>query len=141
LIHGKNVICEYIDQHTNPFEEENDFEPTWSWIEKHAQLCWYSLDLRKCKDRTCCREPRAVDAINLLEENYGLLPPVIKGKDKHYLNPIHILEYADQTKIPPYDKYCPSIAGELHSRLCCITCEKYFPTLSFVTKHQKNEHG
>ena len=79
--------------------------------------------------------------INLLEENYSLLPPVIKGKDKHYLNPIHILEYADQTKIPPYDKYCPSIAGELHFRLCCITCEKYFHTLSFVTKHQKNEHG
>ena len=45
LIHEKNIICEYIDQHSNPFEEENDFEPTWSWIEKHAQLCWYSLDL------------------------------------------------------------------------------------------------
>ena len=133
--------CEYIDQNISPFEGENNLEPTWSWIEKHAQLCRYSLDLRKCKDRACCQEPQAVDAITLLEENNGFLPPVIKGKDKHYLNPIHILEYADQMKIPSYDQHCPSIAGEFHFRLCCTICGKYFPILSFVTRHRKNEHG
>jgi hypothetical protein len=76
----------------------------------------------------------------LLAQNDGFLPPVSKGRDNHFLNPIHILEYFDVLKIPKYDQHCTSISSELHQRLCCNLCGKYFPTLSFVTEHKKAVH-
>ncbi|PKB98649.1 hypothetical protein RhiirA5_431038 [Rhizophagus irregularis] len=60
-----------------------------------------------------------------------------KCHDNHFLNPIHILEYFDILKIPKYDQHCPSISSELHQRLCCNLCGKYFPTLSFISEHKK----
>ncbi|GES87572.1 hypothetical protein GLOIN_2v1766467 [Rhizophagus clarus] len=80
------------------------------------------------------------EAATLLAQNDGFLPPVSKGRDNHFLNPIHILEYFDVLKIPKYDQHCPSISSELHQRLCCNLCDKYFPTLSFVTEHKKTVH-
>jgi hypothetical protein len=130
-IHEKPVIVEYIDQERNPFDNEPLI--SWEWIENHMQMCRYSLDIKKSKDRECCNEHRAPDAAVLLDENDGFLPPVMKEKDGHFINTIHILQYYNKHKILKYDQYCPSISQELHQRLCCNTCGKYFPTLKYVS--------
>ena len=120
----------------------DDDEISWQWIEDHCQICRYSLDIRKCRNINCCKPSRVPEATTtLLQENNGFLPPMIKGRDQHFLNPIHILEYFDRVKIPPYDKYCPTISEEMHQRLCCSECGKYFPTLNFVQKHKQSQHS
>ncbi|PKC51214.1 hypothetical protein RhiirA1_478451 [Rhizophagus irregularis] len=77
----------------------------------------------------------------LLDENDGFLPPITKEKDGHFINPIHALQYYDKLKILPYDRCCPSISQELHQRLCCNICGKYFPTLKFMKEHKRNVHS
>ncbi|GBC35238.2 hypothetical protein GLOIN_2v1766467 [Rhizophagus irregularis DAOM 181602=DAOM 197198] len=100
-----HASVEYVDQERNPFDEP---EPSilWEWIEEHTQLCRYSLDIKKCKNREYCSEYRAPDAVILLDENNGFLPPTTKGKDGHFINPIHALQYHDKLKILEYNRYC-----------------------------------
>src|SRR5581483_4493655 len=108
------------------------------WIENHTQICRYSLDIKKCKDISCCNPIKHEESAAFLAENNGFLPPVSKGQDGHFLNPIHILQYVNKLKLPSYDAHCPSISSEMHARLCCTICNKYFPTLAMVTKHKKS---
>ncbi|CAB4464998.1 unnamed protein product [Rhizophagus irregularis] len=138
-IHGKPVTVEYINQEKNPFDNEPPI--LWNWIERHAQMCHYSLDIKKCKDRECCYEYRAPDVATLLDENNGFLPSIIKGRDGHFINSIHALDYYDKLKIQEYDRYCPSISQELYQRLCCNICGKYFPTLKYISEHKRNIHS
>ena len=135
-INGHSVHAEYISE--NNIEIKTPV--SWLWIETHTQICRYSLDIRKCNNLQCCKPKRCETAATLLAQNNGFLPPVSKGRDNHFLNPIHILEYFDLLKIPKYDQHCPSISSELHQRLCCNLCGKYFPTLSFVAEHKKTVH-
>ena len=136
-INGHPVITTYIKEH-----DQSDFlninEESWDWIDRHSQICKYSLDLRKCKDRNCCREPRAPEIYNLLSNNNGFLPPVIQGTDGHFLNPIHALEYFE--KLPGYDKHCPSVTPDLYHNLVCQKCFKYFPSKVFLQRHIKTTH-
>ncbi|CAB4483265.1 unnamed protein product [Rhizophagus irregularis] len=101
-IHGKPVTVEYINQEKNPFDNEPPI--LWNWIERHAQMCRYSLDIKKCKDRECCYEYRAPDVATLLDENNGFLPSIIKGRDGHFINSIHALDYYDKLKIQEKSK-------------------------------------
>ncbi|CAG8748294.1 19625_t:CDS:2 [Cetraspora pellucida] len=71
-----------------------------------------------------------------LAENDGFLLPVSKGQDEYYLNPVYILQYADILKLPAYNTHCPSISPEMHHRLCCTFCGKYFPMLKMITTHK-----
>ena len=84
---------------------------------------------------TSCKE-----ATDLLLSNNGFLPPTTKAKDGHFTNPIHLLEYYDLLKIPGYDSHCPSLDQTTYLRLCCSVCNKYFPTLNYLTKHKKAMH-
>ncbi|CAG8745929.1 23308_t:CDS:2 [Gigaspora margarita] len=59
---------------------------------------------------------RAEEVANLLAENNGFLPPAIKGRDGHFLNSIHILQYIDKLKLPGFDQHCSSISPELYSQ-------------------------
>ncbi|CAG8806719.1 18269_t:CDS:1, partial [Racocetra fulgida] len=54
-----------------------------------------------------------------LAENDSFLLPVSKGQDRHYLNPVHILQYVDRLKLLAYDAHYPSISPEIHQYLCC----------------------
>lgn len=166
LIFGKSVDARYVEELTNPFENlefegtvkekeeerkqqkkkqenENDipecFVP-WSWIENHCNLCQYSLDIKCCTNASCCGPSRAKEATELLFLNNSFLPPITKAKDGHFTNPIHLLEYYDLLKIPGYDSHCPSLDQTTYSRLCCSVCNKYFPTLAYLTKHKKAMH-
>jgi len=147
-IFGKPVLTQYIAENTVSIEGreqvngENveESEISWKWIENHTQICRYSLDIKKCKDISCCNPIKHEESAAFLAENNGFLPPVSKGQDGHFLNPIHILQYVNKLKLPSYDAHCPSISSEMHARLCCTICNKYFPTLAMVTKHKKSEH-
>ncbi|CAB4484081.1 unnamed protein product [Rhizophagus irregularis] len=134
------ITVEYVDQEISPFDEY-DSSISWKWIENHTQICRYSLDIKKCKNCECCSEYRAPNAAILLNENDGFLSPVTKGKDGHFINPIHTFQYHDRLKILPYDRSCPSISQELHQWLCCNICGKYFPTLKFISEHKRNMHS
>ncbi|GBC47991.2 uncharacterized protein LOC106141435 [Rhizophagus irregularis DAOM 181602=DAOM 197198] len=148
-IFGRPVTTQYIDQKSLPFDdimfpgcdkENTDESVPWQWIENHTKICQYSLDIKKCEDSLCCLPKRCEEAAILLAENNGFLPPVTKGKDGHYLNPLHILEYFNKLKIPGYDTHCPSISSDTYNRLCCPICNAYFPTLSIVSLHKKIQH-
>jgi hypothetical protein len=98
------------------------------------------MDIKRCKDLSCCGPPKAKDAMEFLETYNGFLPPVTKAKDEHFTNPIHLLEYCDLLKIPGYDAHCPFLK-EKYSRLCCSICQKYFPTLTFLMNHKRTVHN
>ncbi len=98
------------------------------------------LDIKKCGNSYCYPPKHYKEAAILLVENNGFLPPVTKGKDKHFLNPLHILEYCDKLKIPEYDAHCPSISSDTYIRLCCLICNSYFLTLSILVLHKKSQH-
>uniref|UniRef100_U9UL61 C2H2-type domain-containing protein n=1 Tax=Rhizophagus irregularis (strain DAOM 181602 / DAOM 197198 / MUCL 43194) TaxID=747089 RepID=U9UL61_RHIID len=126
------------DDETNEHTFSECFVPL-SWIERHCNLCAYSIDIKKCKDSSCCEPSRANDAIEFLETFNGFMPPVTKAKDGYYTNPIHLLQYCDLLKIPGYDAHYPSFK-EKYSRLCCSTCQKYFPTINFLMNHRRTAH-
>ncbi|PKB95475.1 hypothetical protein RhiirA5_385935 [Rhizophagus irregularis] len=138
-INGHPVITTYVEDH-----DRADFldieEGSWDWIDRHAQICKYSLDIRKCKDRNCCAQPRAPEIHNLLSANNGFLPPVIRGHDGHFLNLIHTLEYFGE-KLPGYDEHCPSITSDLYHSLTCRKCFRYFPSKAFLKQHTKTIHS
>ncbi|PKC51780.1 hypothetical protein RhiirA1_405331, partial [Rhizophagus irregularis] len=76
LINGHPVDVTYIDGHDHNIFL--DTEVMWDWIDRHSQICKYSLDLRKCNNRDCCRPPRAPDVFDFLSLNSGFLPPVVQ---------------------------------------------------------------
>ncbi|GBB86655.1 hypothetical protein RclHR1_13020001 [Rhizophagus clarus] len=142
LIFGKSVNAWYVKEFTNPFEniefegtdkekeegrkqqkkkqqDENDilecFVP-WSWIENHCNLCQYSLNIKHCTNASCCEPPCVKEATELLLLNNSFLPPIMKAKDRHFINPIHLLEYYDLLKIPRYDSHCPSLDQTTYPR-------------------------
>ncbi|GBB94372.1 hypothetical protein RclHR1_23400003 [Rhizophagus clarus] len=135
----QGIITTYVEDH-----DQADFldieEGSWDWIDRHAQICRYSLDIRKCKDRNCCAQPRALEIHNLLSANNGFLPPVIRGHDGHFLNLIHTLEYFGE-KLPGYDEHCPSITSDLYHSLTCRKCFRYFPSKAFLKQHTKTIHS
>ncbi|CAB4464558.1 unnamed protein product [Rhizophagus irregularis] len=139
-INGQPVISTYIEEHDDTIFS-NVQEEEWEWIDQHSQICKYSLDLRKCENRSYCRPPRAPDAFELLSLNNGFLPPVVQGQDKHYLSLLHTLEYFCN-RLPGYDEHCPSIPSELlYHELVYQKCGKYFPTKAFMKKHAKVMHS
>ncbi|CAB4406867.1 unnamed protein product [Rhizophagus irregularis] len=166
LIFGRSVDARYVEELANPFEniefestdkekaeqekqqkkkqEKGDDLPEcfvpWSWIENHCNLCQYSLDIKRCSNTSCCGPSRAKEAMDFLSLNNGFLPPVTKARDGHFTNAIHLLEYYDLLKIPGYDLHCPSLDQTTYSRLCCFVCNKYFPTLSYLTNHKRTMH-
>lgn len=139
LIHGRQVIATYVEEHNYSVFSDVKKE-TWDWIDRHSQICKYSFDLRKCEDRNCCSPPRAPEVFEFLSLNNGFLPPIVKGRDNHFLSSLHTLEYfGDQ--LPGYDKHCPSISPELYDELVCQKCGKYFPTKTFIKMHAKTMHS
>jgi hypothetical protein len=134
-INGHPVVTTYVEEHIR-----TDFldieEESWDWIDRHAQICKYSLDIRKCKDRNCCSEPRAPEIYDILSANNGFLPPVIKGCDSHFLNLVHSLEYFGEN-LPGYDKHCPSISKDSYPKFVCRECSRYYPTKVFLKLHIK----
>src|ERR1043165_3199923 len=102
------------------------------------QICHYLLNIRKCKNNKCYDKYRALDAAILLNENNRFFSLTMKGKDGHFINPIHALQYYNKLKIPEYDSYCPSISQELYQCLCCSICDKYFSILKFIDDHKRN---
>ncbi|CAG8521266.1 22670_t:CDS:2 [Cetraspora pellucida] len=132
-INRKPVYVEYVDEQndlctevrfTTPKEtgmqdlKENDSLVPWSWIESHSS-----------------------DAAAFLGKSNGFLPLVTKGKDGHYLNAMHMLQYFNNLKIPAYDAHLPFLLAEDHSRRCCKICNKYFPTTAMLVKHKKTIHS
>ncbi|CAG8815393.1 26746_t:CDS:2, partial [Racocetra persica] len=73
-------------------------------------------------------------------EELDFLAPITKAKDRHFINPIHLLEYYDLLKIPNYDSHCPSLDETTYSRLSCSKCNKYFPTLIYLMYHKRLMH-
>ena len=138
-INEQPVVATYIERHDDTIFS-NIEEETWDWIDHHSQICKYSLDLRKCEDRSCCKPPRAPEAFEFLSISNGFLPPVVQGQDKHFLNLVHTLEYFSDL-LPGYDEHCPSISPELYQELVCQKCGKYFPTKTFMRQHIKAMHS
>uniref|UniRef100_U9UWA1 C2H2-type domain-containing protein n=2 Tax=Rhizophagus irregularis TaxID=588596 RepID=U9UWA1_RHIID len=138
-INGHPVITTYVEEHNR-----SDFldieEELWDWIDRHAQICKYSLDIRKCKDQNYCSQPRAPEIYNILSANNGFLPPITKGCDGHFLNLVHTLEYFGK-KLPGYDEYCPSISQDQYPSFVCQKCFRYYSTKMFLKLHIKMTHS
>ncbi|CAG8833083.1 36957_t:CDS:2, partial [Gigaspora margarita] len=105
-------------------------------IEKHCNLCQYSLDIKQCNNSNCCKPARAQKAMNFLQLFDSFLSPVTKAQDDHYINPIHLFQYSNKFKIPGYDIHCLSISQTTYHQLCCSICHKYFSTQAYMAKHK-----
>ncbi len=74
--------------------------------------------------------------MDFLHLHNGFLLPITKARDGRFTNPIHLLQYDDFLKIPGYDAHCTLIEKNTYLWLCCSVCQKYFPTLTFLTNHK-----
>ncbi len=101
-------------------------------------MCQYSFDIKKCENPFCYLPKHHEESAILFAKNNGFLSSVIKEKDDHFLNPLHILEYYDKLKIPEYDAHCLFINLNTYTHLCCSDCNAYFLTLSIVVLYKKN---
>ncbi|GBC10440.1 hypothetical protein RclHR1_09630004 [Rhizophagus clarus] len=157
----KSVDAQYVKELTNPFENiefegidkkkkkgennkkrNNKMKMIYQNVlcRSHCNLCQYSLNIKRYTNASCCESPRAKEATELLLLNNGFLPLIMKAKNRHFTNSIHLLEYYDLLKIPGYDSHCPSLDQTTYSRHCCTVYNKYFPTLAYLTKHKKAMH-
>ena len=137
-INGRSVIATYVEEHDQTAFLDIE-EETFNWIDRHSQICKYSVDFRKCEDRSCCKSPQSPDIYKFLSLNNGFLPPVVQGQDEHFLSLLHILEYFSD-RFPGFDEHCPSISPEIYHEFVCQKCGKYFPTKAFIKKHVKTMH-
>ena len=71
----------------------------------------------------------------------SFLLPITKAKNSWFINPIHLLQYGDILKIPGYNAHCESIEKNTYLRLCCLICQKYLPTLTFLANHKHLMHS
>ena len=78
--------------------------------------------------------------MEFLETYNGFLSPITKAKNEYFTNPIHLLQYCDLLKISGYNAYYPFLK-EKYFCLCCSICQKYFSTLTFLTKHKRTAHS
>ncbi|CAG8825140.1 1590_t:CDS:2, partial [Cetraspora pellucida] len=127
-IFGKPVITEYVDIENISFPNVE-----FPGLENN-------IDNYNCNNITCCLPKQCNEASDLLATNNGFLPPLVMGKDSHYVNSIHLLEYYDKGKIPGYDEHCPFITKDKYTKLSCPVCKKYFSTALMVVTHEKNQH-
>ncbi|CAG8550736.1 7259_t:CDS:2 [Cetraspora pellucida] len=79
------------------------YEMGTSSITHMNDLYLHSLDVKKCNNIKCCSPKQCEKAASLLASNDGFLHPLVIGKNGHYINSIHLLEYLDKAKIPEYD--------------------------------------
>ncbi len=66
--------------------------------------------------------------------------PITKSKNKYYMNLVYLLKYYDCLKVFRYDLYYPSFDKTIYLYLCCSECNKYFPTLTFLTNYKWTKH-
>ncbi|CAG8464909.1 1209_t:CDS:2 [Cetraspora pellucida] len=115
----------------NMLKVDNKIKPIWVLL--------VDGDIKKCNDIKYCSPKRYEKAASLLASNDGFFSPFVIGKDSHYINSIHLLEYLDKAKIPGYNQHCSPIADN-YTKHSCPICEKYFPTVLMVAAHKKNQH-
>ncbi|CAG8622712.1 16988_t:CDS:2 [Cetraspora pellucida] len=134
-IFRKPVVTEYVSMENTSFSDN----VSWKWIELHANICRYSLDIKKCNNNICCLSKLYEEAASLLATTNGFFLPILIGKDSHYVNSIHLLEYFDENKILGYDEHCSFINN--YVKLSCSICKKYFLTAAIVNTHIQSRHS
>ncbi|CAG8715305.1 23345_t:CDS:2 [Cetraspora pellucida] len=115
-IFEKHVNATYIDKATDPFVNlEFTFEN-----KKEKEY-----NKKKQTNKKQNNEKNDISCIfipwNWIEKHCNLCHfflPVTKAKDGYYINPVHLLQYSKQLKVPKYNEHCPSIKT-MYSRLCC----------------------
>ncbi|CAG8839363.1 35942_t:CDS:2, partial [Gigaspora margarita] len=91
-----------------------------------------NIDLAKQNFRYTAKEVAA-----LLAKNNRFLPPITKGRDGHFLNPIHTLQYINKLKLLGFDQHCSFISSELYLQLVCSICYRYFSAIILLTQYKK----
>ncbi len=84
-----SIIVTYVEKHDQT-AFLNIGKETFNWIDHHSQICKYSVDFRKCNDRSCCKLPQSPDIYKFLLLNNGFLSSIVQSWDGYFLNLFHI---------------------------------------------------
>ena len=132
-------------------------EPTPSWVSKHVRQTRYSLQIVKCRDRTCC-EAFETNWLTVFPERFPPNPVVMKYTDRG-IEAVEPNAYFDNPKLEfaplsqrmivkeqpnkanqflkvPFDLYCPSMKDTLENGIC-ETCGSYWPSKAAKDRHKK----
>jgi hypothetical protein len=108
-----------------------------AWIEAHCKLGRYSLDVRKCSNRLCCKDTRSSFSDNLKQFD-GFIPALVPQINEHFLPVVSTLGFnftKEQIAIfKQQDAYCPSLKTTYQSH-CCESCGVYFPVKMTLSRH------
>jgi hypothetical protein len=131
--YGLPLFYQYTDKEVH--EETVPFE----WIEKHCQMGQYSLDIRKCNDRSCCSPRLLPEFERLLSKFNGFLPGLCMRKNGSYADVIPLMEFPPNRKLRKkfqLDACLPS-KSDTYRTFICQECGKYYPTKGLLGLHKK----
>ena len=156
------VKCTYH----SPIDESMKIEPlTTEWVENHCSISQYCLQMAKCDDRSCCKEPRC-DLKTIIQGKFLPGPLLIKRSEQPGMQLTKIGEEPLKGKRVytsimetmalcnlrlkgyedirlPYNLYCPSVqkkitvlGGDQYQRVFS-GCTKLFTMLELAKNHLK----
>lgn len=102
------------------------------WIINHSRMAKYSVDFKKCQDRSCCKEPQDRAFIAKLEPFGGFLPGLVKLRE-HFGNVTQLLQFPPTPFVQP-DLFAPSVVATRRD-FVCKACSSYFPVKKILQQH------
>ncbi|XP_041371065.1 uncharacterized protein LOC121384651 [Gigantopelta aegis] len=153
VIDGYPTVAEYIppSQPDDPVLEKNRL-----WHEQHVRESQYMLQIVKCRNHSCCEEPRS-SYFDIVKERF-LPPPMPLSQTEdglmcctndvtarfpslfvHLVLGNSVLPTRTKNKFAkglPYDFACPSLQSELQKRIC-DRCGLYHASIKSMTSHSR----
>ena len=149
IIDTHPVVAEYIDHSDN----HTLIEKSQHWRQQHVRESQYMLQITKCKELSCCSQPRS-SYFSLVKDRFLPPPMPLAQSDDGLVSDIEKQQFAslfvtiqlgsnvlparalrNYPKGIPYDYGCPSLQEELTKRIC--QCGLYTATVISLTKHKK----
>uniref|UniRef100_A0A914DVA5 Uncharacterized protein n=1 Tax=Acrobeloides nanus TaxID=290746 RepID=A0A914DVA5_9BILA len=138
------VESNFID----PKEDESFDLLNLTWVNKHVRQTRYTLQIRKCNDRSCCQDYRS--NFNQIFESF-LPPPIpfvfdeqgarVATSNDSKFSFLSLAQRMTLTNILPeigcYDQFCPSMEGKWKKQMCA-KCNLYLPSIKAKNEHQKS---
>lgn len=153
-IDGYPVKAEYIEPANSQIDESEIAGYTAEWFAQHVRTSQYFLQVVKCNNRECCKEPRSsyfcvnqrqfmpapvplsqtpdgLKAPNPSEVNV-IFPSLFVRNSINFATilPKSLLAYKEL----PYDSYCPSQQPFIKTRIC-NKCSIYFASQVMLKEH------
>jgi hypothetical protein len=137
-----NTRSEYLNDAVEGFNDSESLDDEQAkWLFEHAKFAKYSIDFRKCNDKTCCKNPVRNSALaKSLQPYNGFIPAIVSDQMEGFCRLGQVLAHPpkDVTPFLKTDMCLPSYQGlEKYLENVCKTCGDYFPVKKTLALHRR----